>query len=354
MNISMSISSCHLMKEKIDLTSPLSATAAGMTPREIRLTRLRSSLSATAGMTSREIWLTRLRSFKCFIEWVMLLRDLYTLLEGPMRWFIYTIHATLSAVIPSAVFHYTVQFSHDEIGEEKSLEVDVKIVMERLGMVSDDEDMTKITCLEDITSLFDENEPTLDELKEAFGVFDTNSDGFIDADELQLVLSKLGYSCISESDCRRMIDGYDVDKDAKISSKEFLKLVEDGSQDLHFWANSVRTTVMYHAPTSAALFQSRCAEPTTLRKPTSLPVVNRTIGLVIEKQWCLPGEANNASNEALYPPQASPHVEALCGVFTDLGGVPVRGLPATSDPAINGVGALLGLTVSTVLVTAYM
>ncbi|KAI3736823.1 hypothetical protein L2E82_26810 [Cichorium intybus] len=227
MNISMSISNYHLLKENIDLKSSLSATAADMTSTEIQLTRLRS-LSATAGMSSREIWLTRLRSFKYYVEWVMLLRDLYSLLEGPMRWFIYTIHTIISAAIAAAVFNDTVQFSHNEIREEKSFEVDMKIIMESLGLVSDDEDMSKITCLEDITSLFDENEPTLDELKEAFGVFDTNNDGFIDAEELQLVLSKLGYSCISESDCSRMIDGYDVDKDAKISSKEFLKLVEDG------------------------------------------------------------------------------------------------------------------------------
>ncbi|CAI9266782.1 unnamed protein product [Lactuca saligna] len=188
-----------------------------------------SSLSSTvAGMTARDMWLTRLRSFKYFVEWVMLLRDLYSLLEGPTRWFFCTMHTIISAVInPAVAFHYTIHFSHDEIVEDKLLEVDVGIIMERLGMVSDDEDIKIITSVEEITSLFHENEPTLDELKEAFGVFDTNNDGFIDANELQLVLSKSGCSCISESECRRMIDGYDVDKDEKINSKEFLKLIED-------------------------------------------------------------------------------------------------------------------------------
>ncbi|XP_023768169.1 probable calcium-binding protein CML46 [Lactuca sativa] len=211
MNFSICVSNYHLMKDhKIGLTSSLSSIAAGM--------------------TSRDIWLTRLRSFKYFVEWVMLLRDLYSLLEGPTRWFFCTMHSTISAVILAVAFHQTIHFSHDKIGEEKLLEVDVGIIMERLFMVPDDEDIKIITSVEEITSLFHENEPTFDELKEAFGVFDTNNDGFIDANELQLVLSKFGYPCISESECRRMIDGYDVDKDEKISSKEFLKLIEDAFQ----------------------------------------------------------------------------------------------------------------------------
>lgn len=103
----------------------------------------------------------------------------------------------------------------------------MKMIMERLGMFWDRDDKTQVIVSEDIIDLFEEEEPSLDEVKEAFGAFDRNKDGFIDANELQSALCEMGYLRISESDCRRMIDGYDVDKDEKISFREFLKLMED-------------------------------------------------------------------------------------------------------------------------------
>nr|GEU87932.1 probable calcium-binding protein CML30 [Tanacetum cinerariifolium] len=71
-------------------------------------------------------------------------------------------------------------------------------------------------------------EPSLDEVKQAFGVFDKNNDGYVDAKELQNVLSNMGFLHICESDCRRMIVSYDADKDGKLSFQEFLQVVEDG------------------------------------------------------------------------------------------------------------------------------
>ena len=40
----------------------------------------------------------------------------------------------------------------------------------------------------ELSKLFEEQEPSLEEVKQAFDVFDENKDGFIDAKELQRVL----------------------------------------------------------------------------------------------------------------------------------------------------------------------
>ncbi|XP_039046930.1 probable calcium-binding protein CML45 [Hibiscus syriacus] len=56
--------------------------------------------------------------------------------------------------------------------------------------------------------LFEEEEPSLTEVKEAFDVFDENKNGFIDAKELRNALFSLGFiKEASEDDCKRMIKG---------------------------------------------------------------------------------------------------------------------------------------------------
>jgi calmodulin len=45
---------------------------------------------------------------------------------------------------------------------------------------------------EEFSTLLEQTEPGLHEVKEAFSIFDQNRDGFIDAKELQVVLIKLG------------------------------------------------------------------------------------------------------------------------------------------------------------------
>ncbi|GMN41869.1 hypothetical protein TIFTF001_011087, partial [Ficus carica] len=72
---------------------------------------------------------------------------------------------------------------------------EVKMVMKRLGIGSirqkDNESYEQIGE-EEILQVFEEEEPSMEELKEAFGVFDENKDGFIDASELGKVLCSLG------------------------------------------------------------------------------------------------------------------------------------------------------------------
>jgi calmodulin len=45
---------------------------------------------------------------------------------------------------------------------------------------------------EEFSTLLEQTEPGLHEVKEAFSIFDQNRDEFIDAKELQVVLIKLG------------------------------------------------------------------------------------------------------------------------------------------------------------------
>ena len=69
----------------------------------------------------------------------------------------------------------------------------------------------------------------MENLKEAFSVFDVDNNGSITAEELQNVLSSLGEEC-SLGDCRRMIAGVDQDGDGMINFDEFKVMMTMGPQ----------------------------------------------------------------------------------------------------------------------------
>ncbi|VVA29923.1 PREDICTED: probable calcium-binding [Prunus dulcis] len=77
----------------------------------------------------------------------------------------------------------------------------------------------------EIADLFEE-EPSLEEVKEAFHVFDENKDGFIDAGEINEVLCALGFVGASEVECKRMIKAFDRNGDGRIDFNEFVQLME--------------------------------------------------------------------------------------------------------------------------------
>ncbi|KAF3322961.1 putative calcium-binding protein CML45 [Carex littledalei] len=80
---------------------------------------------------------------------------------------------------------------------------------------------------EEFSTLFDQMEPGLHEVEEAFSIFDQNRDGFIDAKELQTVLINLGLREGTNVDaCQSMIDKYDRNRKGKIDQIDFFKLVE--------------------------------------------------------------------------------------------------------------------------------
>ncbi|KAK9066551.1 hypothetical protein SSX86_013874 [Deinandra increscens subsp. villosa] len=166
-----------------------------------------------------------------FIEWLILLHDLFSFFARPLFQFIFaTPTSTCVAADPQHERSRGTKFGGVENGpgKKKALGVNPKTMMERMGTFWDPDDQRETIALEEMTSLFVDDEPSLDEVKQAFSVFDKNNDGFIDANELQNVLSRMGFLHVCESDCERMIAGYDADKDGKIGFREFLKVVEDG------------------------------------------------------------------------------------------------------------------------------
>ncbi|CAJ1932048.1 unnamed protein product [Sphenostylis stenocarpa] len=111
-----------------------------------------------------------------------------------------------------------------ERGERVSKE-DVVLVMEKLGMNVQCECEGIEECgVQEIGELFDED-VTLSEVEQAFDVFDQNKDGFIEARELQRVLSSLGLGK-DLMECQKMINAVDENGDELIDRTEFVRIIE--------------------------------------------------------------------------------------------------------------------------------
>lgn len=72
-------------------------------------------------------------------------------------------------------------------------------------------------------------EEVLENLRDAFKVFDIDKNGSITAEELQNVLGSLGEES-TMAECRKMISGVDVDGDGMISFDEFKVMMMRGSR----------------------------------------------------------------------------------------------------------------------------
>lgn len=106
---------------------------------------------------------------------------------------------------------------------------EVEMVMGRLGIFCHPlgEKLEDRLGSKDIFNLFEENEPSLNELKGAFDVFDENKDGFIDARELQRVILALALNDRSDMEnCKRMISVFDKNGDGRIDFNEFVQIIE--------------------------------------------------------------------------------------------------------------------------------
>ncbi|CAN1133945.1 Probable calcium-binding protein CML46 [Linum perenne] len=107
---------------------------------------------------------------------------------------------------------------------------DVGLVMEKLGFLSnpEGEQLRQTMGSDQILELFDEKEPSLEEVKEAFEVFDTNGDGFVDEFEMQRVMVGLGFKeGFGVESCREMIRVFDENGAGRIEFGEFVKLMEN-------------------------------------------------------------------------------------------------------------------------------
>lgn len=74
-----------------------------------------------------------------------------------------------------------------------------------------------------------DSEEVLENLREAFSVFDIDKNGSITAEELQNVLGSLGEES-TLTECEKMISGVDADGDGMISFEEFKVMMMRGSR----------------------------------------------------------------------------------------------------------------------------
>ncbi|KAG5628389.1 hypothetical protein H5410_000106 [Solanum commersonii] len=65
-----------------------------------------------------------------------------------------------------------------------------------------------------------DSDEVMENLKDAFSVFDVDKNGSISAEELQKVMKSIGEEC-SLDECRKMIGGVDCDGDGMIDFEEF-------------------------------------------------------------------------------------------------------------------------------------
>lgn len=120
-------------------------------------------------------------------------------------------------------------------GQDETLlcKEEVKMVMGRLGIKcyeaeGDDVINGDMVGAEEVSRVFCEVEPSLEELKEAFDVFDENRDGFICAADVQRVLCSLGLKeRFGFEECQRMIKAVDLNQDELIDFEEFVKHMDN-------------------------------------------------------------------------------------------------------------------------------
>ncbi|XP_074580765.1 putative calcium-binding protein CML46 [Curcuma longa] len=108
---------------------------------------------------------------------------------------------------------------------------DLGLILWRMGLAQSPEgEVSEEMDLEVLLpDLFTEDEPSWEELRQAFSVFDENGDGFIDDLELRKVLRELGIGEGLEVDaCRRMIRAQDRDGDGRIDFSDFVRFLEVG------------------------------------------------------------------------------------------------------------------------------
>lgn len=105
---------------------------------------------------------------------------------------------------------------------------DIEMVVEKLGMGRFCEEIeTPCDVLEGVSQLLEQKEASLEELREAFAVFDQDGDGFISVIELQEVMCRLELAeGMKLEDCEKMIESVDRNGDGKIDFYEFKDMLE--------------------------------------------------------------------------------------------------------------------------------
>lgn len=131
----------------------------------------------------------------------------------------------------------------DVNGDGKISASELGSIMGSLGQVATEEELTSM--IKEVDSDGDgfidlrefielntkdiDSEEVLENLREAFSVFDIDKNGLITAEELQNVLESLGEKS-TMSECQKMISGVDVNGDGMINFDEFKVMMTKGSR----------------------------------------------------------------------------------------------------------------------------
>ncbi|KAJ7970998.1 Calcium-binding EF-hand family protein [Quillaja saponaria] len=130
----------------------------------------------------------------------------------------------------SELSHQKYCFDENKEDDEKVSREDAEMVMGKLGFFCspENEELPNWLNSNELSGMFEEKEPCLEEVKQAFDVFDENKDGFIDANELQRVLCIFGLKEATELEsCKKMIRTFDESGDGRIEFSEFVKIMEN-------------------------------------------------------------------------------------------------------------------------------
>ncbi|KAK1278518.1 putative calcium-binding protein CML45 [Acorus gramineus] len=114
--------------------------------------------------------------------------------------------------------------------ECRSILDDVDMILKRLGLGSLEGEHQSNSCkgcmiLEGSKVLLEEKQASMEELLQAFTVFDEDRDGLLSPEDLQSVMCKLDIKeGMRIEECCRMIRAYDEDGDDRISFYEFRRM----------------------------------------------------------------------------------------------------------------------------------
>ncbi|CAM0873922.1 unnamed protein product [Alopecurus aequalis] len=134
---------------------------------------------------------------------------------------------TLTPVLANA--RISKALDRNDYGEVDTTQSDAEAAMRKIGFNFDQEKSVALKAIssECISTLFVEDEPSLQEVKMAFSLFDENNDGYIEASDLQRILHNLGLGQgVGLSECEKMIARYDTNEDMRIDIMEFTNVLE--------------------------------------------------------------------------------------------------------------------------------
>ncbi|KAM3364536.1 hypothetical protein ACQJBY_014718 [Aegilops geniculata] len=114
--------------------------------------------------------------------------------------------------------------------DEELTKEEVEAIMARigLGVAGAGEGLRASMGHDEVSRLFDAEEPSFAEVRRAFAVFDGDADGFIGAADLQGALARLGFPDVDAAACEAMISASCGSRESRMNLFQFVRFLEDG------------------------------------------------------------------------------------------------------------------------------